>query len=222
MKRLLRKILGRASLFYKTLNTVLCDTEAIINSRPLTYISEDPDDLKPLSPSVFLQEISEVRMRDCDMFYQTKLDKKPKCKQKIFENLRKRFRDEYLRQLLFKKRKREIRKVQIGNIVLIGDDTHKRMFWPLARVTDAIPGRDGQERVFILKMKNGLLKRPIQQIYPLEISFEKPEQVVHLRDNSQCNLKSEDVELSDKTKSKEIVTTTISGRTVQKPDRLGY
>ncbi|XP_070515357.1 uncharacterized protein [Cardiocondyla obscurior] len=184
MKRLLRKILERASLSYETLNTVLCDTEAIINNNPLTYILEDPDDLKPLSPSMFLQEISEVEMRDCDMLYQTKLDKKLKCRQKIFEDLRKRFRDEYLGQLLLKKGKREIRKVQIRDIVLIGDDTHKRMFWPLARVMDAIPGKDGQEKVFILKTKNGLLKRPIQQIYPLEISFKKPEQVVHLRNNS--------------------------------------
>lgn len=44
LKSLLRKILGRASLSYESLNTILCDTEAIINMRSLTYILEDPDE----------------------------------------------------------------------------------------------------------------------------------------------------------------------------------
>lgn len=55
LKTLLRKI-GKASLSYESLNTILCDAEAIINTRPLTYISEDPENLKPLSLSVFLIE----------------------------------------------------------------------------------------------------------------------------------------------------------------------
>lgn len=65
LKSLLRKILGKASLSYESLYTVLCDTEAIINSRPLTYISEDPNYLKPLSPSMFVQEIRECGVSDC-------------------------------------------------------------------------------------------------------------------------------------------------------------
>lgn len=35
---LLRKMLGKASLPYEDLNIILCDAEAIINTRPLTYI----------------------------------------------------------------------------------------------------------------------------------------------------------------------------------------
>ncbi|GFW95024.1 integrase catalytic domain-containing protein [Trichonephila clavipes] len=50
-------MLGRASLYYEELNTVLCECEHVINSRPLTYISEDVNDLSPLTPAMFLQEI---------------------------------------------------------------------------------------------------------------------------------------------------------------------
>ncbi|XP_035219641.1 uncharacterized protein LOC118192738 [Stegodyphus dumicola] len=38
LKEMLRRILGRKSLDYEELETILCDCEATINSRPLTYI----------------------------------------------------------------------------------------------------------------------------------------------------------------------------------------
>ena len=167
LKTILRKILGKASLSYESMVTTLCDAEAIINARPLTYVSDDPDDLKPLSPSLFLQELREVGVPDCDMLSKSKLDKKLKYRQKLMEDLRKRFRNEYLGQLLIRGNKKELRKLKIGNIVLIGDDGHKRIDWPLARIEKFIKGRDGYDRIVILKTKNGLLKRPIQRVYPL-------------------------------------------------------
>jgi len=38
----------RKTLFdiYRT-TTILCDTETVINTRPLNYFSEDPEDLMP-------------------------------------------------------------------------------------------------------------------------------------------------------------------------------
>ncbi|XP_071035302.1 uncharacterized protein [Parasteatoda tepidariorum] len=43
----------KACLSYEEMISVLCDCESVINSRPLTYLSEDLDDLIPLSPSMF-------------------------------------------------------------------------------------------------------------------------------------------------------------------------
>jgi len=41
--------------------------------------------------------------------------------------------------------------------------------WPLAKIEKLIEGRDGVARVAVLKTKDGILKRPLQRIYPLEI-----------------------------------------------------
>jgi hypothetical protein len=57
VKKLLGRLLARSSLHYEELQKILCNTEAVINSRPLTYLSEDPKDLSPLTPAMFIQGI---------------------------------------------------------------------------------------------------------------------------------------------------------------------
>ncbi|GFX99975.1 integrase catalytic domain-containing protein [Trichonephila clavipes] len=54
IKELLRRSLGKSLLSYEELSTVIC--EFLINSRPLTYISENPQELIPLTPAIFLIE----------------------------------------------------------------------------------------------------------------------------------------------------------------------
>ncbi|GFS52655.1 integrase catalytic domain-containing protein [Trichonephila clavipes] len=60
VKKTLRKTLGKTSLNHEELHTVLCDCESLINSRPLTYVTDDVEDLEPLTPAMFLQDIREV------------------------------------------------------------------------------------------------------------------------------------------------------------------
>ena len=52
-KRCLKKMMGRARFSLDELNTALVEVEAIINSRPLTYLSSD-DLREPLTPSHLL------------------------------------------------------------------------------------------------------------------------------------------------------------------------
>ena len=50
VKHCLRKVVGKARLTYKEMLTVLLEVEAVLNSRPLTFVStEDLDE--PLTPS---------------------------------------------------------------------------------------------------------------------------------------------------------------------------
>ena len=54
VKSTLRVVLREQSPSEETLSTLLAEAEAIINSRPLTFVSVDPHDLEALTPNHFL------------------------------------------------------------------------------------------------------------------------------------------------------------------------
>ncbi|GFX05535.1 integrase catalytic domain-containing protein [Trichonephila clavipes] len=154
----------------RTLYTVVCDSENVINSRPLTYLSEDQEDLVALTPAMFLQEIKENGVPDLDLIDSQRINRRFLYRQRIRQELRKRFRLEYLGQLksFSKSRKEDV--IKEGDIVLIEDTNSKRIYWPLAKVIKLIPGRDGRVRVVEVSTSSGSFLRPIQRLYPLEVS----------------------------------------------------
>ncbi|GFU81465.1 putative RNA-directed DNA polymerase from transposon X-element [Trichonephila clavipes] len=123
LKELLRRTLGNAILTTEELQTVLCDCESVINSRPLTYLSENSDDLVPLSPAMFLVENHNLDVPDIDYRDTVNLRKRVRYRQKLLNDLRHRFRKEYLGLLIQNKNKKgPLLEVRLGEIVLIGDD----------------------------------------------------------------------------------------------------
>ena len=50
-KTILQKVLGKALVTLPVLQTVIGETEAVLNDRPLTYVSADLKDPEPLTPS---------------------------------------------------------------------------------------------------------------------------------------------------------------------------
>ena len=169
LKELLRRVLGKSTVNYEELNTILCDCEAVINSRPLTYLQDDPNDLVPLTPDMFIYSGGNSKAPDLDSVDRSSLIKRVKYLQKLRENLRQRFRNEYL-ALLVHKGIRRSDVLSVGDVVLIGQDNIRRIDWPLGVILEVFPGKDGVPRVAKLRTFKGERIRPFQRIYPLEIS----------------------------------------------------
>ncbi|GFW75422.1 integrase catalytic domain-containing protein [Trichonephila clavipes] len=175
LKRILKKVLGRTSLDYQEIETVLCDCESLLNSRPLTYVNDDPNDLCQLTPDSFLKEICNSSTRDLDRIKfpdKTELNKQLAYKKILVNDLRDRFRNEYLSQLLQKMRVRTQKYIpEIGDIVLISNESLKRIDWPLGRILQIYTSGNGIVRRAKVKTLSGVVVRPIQKLCPLELDI---------------------------------------------------
>nr|XP_042912440.1 uncharacterized protein LOC122272625 [Parasteatoda tepidariorum] len=171
VKEILRKVLGRTSLNYEELNTILCDCEQVINSRPITYVSEDNKDPSPLTPMMFLQDLPSSGVPDIDNIDSKGLNKRAKYRQGIRDDLRRRCRIEYLGQLRYQaSRVNKIDQLTVGDVVLIEDINKRRIHWPLTKIIELLPGKDKVVRLAKVKTENGTFLRPLQRLFPLEIS----------------------------------------------------
>lgn len=63
----------------------MCDCEAVVNSRPLTYMSNDAEDLVVLTPAMFLRDLSDASVPDCDVIEKTSLLRSARNGQKLRE-----------------------------------------------------------------------------------------------------------------------------------------
>ena len=118
-------MLGRALLEYESLATVICDCESVINSRPLTCPTADAGELVPLSPVMFLRDQKMSGVPDCDAVDNHSLSRKVIHRQKLLEDLRRRFRTEYLGQLKSWSKGRNKHQVKVGEVVFVGNDQDK-------------------------------------------------------------------------------------------------
>src|SRR6185437_765698 len=107
VKRALRKTINGQLITYRQLETVVIETEALINSRPLGFIGTDLDGGEILTPAMFLGTthragIPNLEVDDADPSFSVGSDsvelliKKWKCHQKLLDSFWAKFRDEYL------------------------------------------------------------------------------------------------------------------------------
>lgn len=189
-KRCLKKTIGKASLNFIELYTVLTEVEAVLNSRPLTYPYVEINDDPPLTPSHFLcghrllmLPDSDGRSREIDPEYSTTetiardLSKRAKYHEQVVQAFWRRWKQEYLTGL--REQHSKLRRspgktaaVSIGDVVLIHDSTPRNQ-WRMGVVIKLHTGIDGLIRSASLRVSNRReLARPIEKLYPLEIRDE--------------------------------------------------
>jgi hypothetical protein len=55
-----------------------------------------------------------------------------------------------------------------GDVVLLMDPKVRRGEWPLGRITEVHPGKDGLIRVVKVKVGESIYERPVHRLCPLE------------------------------------------------------
>lgn len=169
MKDLLRRILGKASVSYDELQTIICDCEAIMNGRPSTYLNSDKGEyLEPLTPAHFIQPLPDSGVTDLDEIDTQNLNSRLRYIQSLRDQFRQRFKVEYL-AFLVQKGNRKQDSIMLGDVVLI-ETEEKRIKWPLGIVQEIIAGKDGVGRTARIKTSTGMRVRPVQRLYKMEVT----------------------------------------------------
>ena len=173
VKSAMYKVIGGATLTWPELSEVLLDVETQINRRPLSYVEDDVE-LPMLTPLTFLfQRTNQLPEEETWRIKDQDLRKRAKYLRACKENLWRRWRREYLTALRERHNlthKQSKFQPKSGDVVIVKTDSKNRGTWPLAIVRETYPGRDGITRAVRLKTANGVLERPIQHLYPLELT----------------------------------------------------
>ena len=137
IKRPLKKVLGRATLGFNELNTILIEIEAVINSRPITYVYDDEESISyPLTPSdlIYGRRITCTPNASHYEIVNTNesLTRKACHHKHMLRQLTTQWQKEYLTSL--KERAQAVSRgsdkkpIEIGVIVLLKNDSTSRVF----------------------------------------------------------------------------------------------
>lgn len=165
----IRRVIGNSNLTFEEFTTVLAQIEAILNSRPLCPVSNDPLDLTCLTPAHFLigEPLTAYPDRDVTLIPDNRLSFWQRC-QKIQQHFWQRWSVEYLNQLQNRpKWLKSSENLKKGMVVLLKEDNLPPLKWALGRILEIMPGSDGRVRVVKIKTKDGIFARPITKLCPL-------------------------------------------------------
>ena len=191
-KRVFRKVVGPAKLNLDEFRTVVVSAEGMLNSRPLTYVYDSPDEGEPLTPSKLLlgynlTDLPPMDKRRMEDIPQLSLVQRYQVLESIKNSLWNRWTKEYLTSLS----EPHFRQDQgsddtpapyVGEVVLLRNEQKPRRHWRLARVVEAKKSkRDGKVRTCIIKTMNASnkklgdwksteLKRSPSFLVPLEVN----------------------------------------------------
>ncbi|XP_062703534.1 uncharacterized protein LOC134285986 [Aedes albopictus] len=163
----------------EVLETVILEAEAIINSRPLTFIPLDDADQEALTPNHFLLYgcTGVVQPRSAFMIEGHTLRDSWKLSQYLADQFWRRWVLEYLPTLTRRtKWFKPAKPMEPGDVVYVVDE-NKRNGWTRGRIKEVLKGKDGQTRKAVLQTKDGMLTRPAVKIALLDVGVDRKQLV---------------------------------------------
>lgn len=148
----------------ETMRTLLFEVAGLLNTRPLTQLSPDPSDPRPLTPNDLLNRPSTSHF-PTGSFKDALPSEHYRCLRRavnIFWDL---WKGPYLQSLIARKKwKKEKRNFAVGDHVLIADPNQPRGMWNHGVVSEVFPGPDNLVRVVNVKTEAGQSLRPITRL----------------------------------------------------------
>jgi hypothetical protein len=187
VKGAMRVVIGRRILSLSELMTLVIETEAVVNSRPLTYVHEDVNSKERiLRPCDFLtglpicHGISEEAIRSgegLDGEGGKRLVAAWWQRKRYLEKLWRYWYDEYLLSLRerggrsHRSQKNTVEgPPKVGEIVVVKNEDAPRGMWKMGRVKSLVVGSDGLVRSAHVVLGNGyVIRRACNHLYPLEL-----------------------------------------------------
>lgn len=179
-KRHFRSTVGNSILSQDEFVTLLARIEACLNSRPLTPISADPNDLEVLTPGHFLihRPLTSFPEPDRSEVPKNRLDRWQE-NQELLRRVWKRWSSDYLSGLHPRTKWTQLRNnIDVGTMVLLKEDNLPPLKWKYGRITRIMRGTDGNIRVVDVKTINGEYRRAISKICVLPVRAESTEDIV--------------------------------------------
>ena len=165
----LKRVIGQNILTLEEFNTVLCQVEACLNSRPLCALSSDPSDFNVLTPGHFLigEPLTAIPEPDLTEIKINKLSRWQHAQQ-IVQHFWRRWSSEYLTSLQQRFKWTSKRAdLQVGDLVIVKEDNLPPNKWKMGRVILVHPGEDALVRVVTVKTGTGEVKRPVVKLCPI-------------------------------------------------------
>lgn len=154
-------MVGKASLNFEEFNTLLIQVEAVLNSRPLTPMSNYPSDLTCLTPAHFL--VGDVLTTITEPSFTNTIENRPNRWQ-IIRQLNQHFWNRWSKEYPYNLQprcewKKSSSSLKIGDLVLLTEENLPTINWRLGRVTAVYPGKDNLVRTAAVRtQQNDVIK----------------------------------------------------------------
>ena len=168
-KRVFYSILGNRRLTDETLSTTFCLVEQALNNRPLTPVSDDPNELEALTPNHFLLGRSSAALPSAVSGDQPDLRRRYTKAQAYANAIWTRWMKEYVPSLHKRSKWSKHSDVNLknGDLVWVVDSVNPRGCYPLARIDSLRYGADSVARSAELRTSTGTLVRPLVKLAPV-------------------------------------------------------
>ncbi|XP_033627235.1 uncharacterized protein LOC117290093 [Asterias rubens] len=169
-RKLMNSLMKEQTMPDESLSTLMCLVESIINGRPITSVSDDVNDMEPLTPNHLLLLRAGVVLPP-GIFDKKDLYGRRRWRQVQYmaDVFWRRWIREYLPALQERQKwSKPQRNVQVDDMVLVVDNDLPRNKWLLGRVIETYPGKDQLVRAVKVKTKSSTLTRPVQKLCLLE------------------------------------------------------